>query len=114
MGGAPLAESAGVAIDFYRTRAELEEQLHAARQDWAARIAPTRLAAIQPDALLRRRDPYTPLEPLKLAQSEALPDELPEPSPDSNARHATLAAEPKVISPRHVASQIRWNARSNA
>jgi hypothetical protein len=94
---ASLADSAGAAIDFYRTRGDLDEQLHAARQEWAARTAPMRLAAIQADALLRRRHPHMPLEPLRSAESEALPDELPEPSPDANARHATLVADKLAV-----------------
>jgi len=37
------------------------------------------------------------MEPLKSAESEALPDELPEPSPDGNARHATLVADKLAV-----------------
>jgi hypothetical protein len=85
-----LAASAGAAAEFYRARGDLDEQLDAARQEWAARTAPMRLAAIQADSLLRRRHPSMPLEPLWSAEPEPLPDELPRPTVETGLRHAVL------------------------
>ncbi len=90
---ASLAESARAASGFYRARGDLDEQLHTARQEWAAKTAPMRLAAVQADALLRRRHPDMRLEPLRSAEPEPLPDVLPEPSADANTQHAGLVAE---------------------
>lgn len=90
---ASLAESARAAAAFYRARGDLDEQLHAARQEWAARTAPMRLAAVQADALLRRRHPDMRLEPLRSAEPEPLPGALPEPSAEANAQHASLVSE---------------------
>jgi hypothetical protein len=94
---ASLAESAAAAVDFYRSRGDLDEQLDTARQQWAARTAPMRLAAIQADALLRRRHPHLELEPLRSGEPKRLPDKLPEPSPDANARHASLVASKLAV-----------------
>jgi hypothetical protein len=94
---ASIAESAGAAADFYRDRGELDEQLDAAREQWAARTAPVRLAAIQADALLRRRHPTMHLEPLRSAEPEPLPDELPEPSQHANARHVALVSDRMAV-----------------
>jgi hypothetical protein len=94
---ARLAESARAAAGFYRARGDLDEQLHTVRQEWAARTAPMRLAAIQADALLRRRHAGLELEPLRSAEPEPLPDKLPEPSPDANARHARRVASKLAV-----------------
>lgn len=56
------------AAEFYQARGDLDEQLVGARQEWSARTAPMRLAAIQADALLRRRHPDMDLEPLRSAE----------------------------------------------
>jgi hypothetical protein len=56
-----------------------------------------RLAAIQADAALRRRHPHIPLERLRSLEPEPLPGELPQPSPDANARHATLVADKLAV-----------------
>ncbi len=74
---ADLADSARTASKFYASRAELDEQLEAARQEWAAHTAPMRLQAVQADALLRSRHPQLQLQPLTSAEPVALPDELP-------------------------------------
>lgn len=87
---AALGESAAAAVEFYRERGGLDEQLHSARQDWAARTAPMRLAAIQADAVLRRRHPEMALAPLRSAEPEPLPDELPEATPEAKERHVAL------------------------
>jgi hypothetical protein len=85
-----LAASAGAAVDFYRARGDLDERLDAARQEWAARTAPMRLTAIQADSLLRRRHPGMPLEPLRSAEPEPLPDHLPEATLEAALRHTVL------------------------
>lgn len=90
---ANLAESARAAAEFYSARGDLDGQLDAARQDWAFRTAPIRLAAIQADSLLRRRHPQLTLEPLRSAETEPLADELPEPTPATSEQHAALVAE---------------------
>lgn len=54
---AALADSTRAAAEFYRERGDRDEQLDTARQEWSARTAPMRLAAVQADALLRRRHP---------------------------------------------------------
>jgi hypothetical protein len=87
---AALAASTRAAAEFYTSHGDLDEQLVTARQEWATRTAPTRLAAIQADALLRRRHPRISLDPLRSAEPEPLPDELPEPSPGARERHASL------------------------
>ena len=88
-----LAESARAAADFYHARGDLDEQLQAARQKWVARTAHIRLAAVQADAFLRRRHPHMALEPLRSAEPEPLPDQLPQINPDANQRHAFLVAD---------------------
>jgi hypothetical protein len=90
---ASLAQSASAAADFYRARGDLDERLHDARQEWAARTAPMRLAAIQADALLRHRHPHLPLQPLRSAEPAPVSDKLPEPSSDANTQHAALVAD---------------------
>jgi hypothetical protein len=90
---ASLAASAVAAADFYRERGDLDEQLDAARQEWAARTAPMRLAAVQADSLLRRRHPEIPLEPLRSAEPEPLPDQLPARTSETRQQHAALVAE---------------------
>jgi hypothetical protein len=78
--------------EFYRSRADLDEQLDEARQEWAARTAPMRPAAMQADSLLRRRHPQILLKPLRSAEPEPLPDELPGRTSEANQRHAELVA----------------------
>ena len=90
---AELAHSARAASEFYISRAELDEQLEAARKEWAAQTAPMRLQAVQADALLRRRHPELHLEPLTSAEPEALPDELPAPDATAASRHAAVVAK---------------------
>jgi hypothetical protein len=52
-----------------------------------------RLAAIQADALLRRRHPDIPLAPLRSAEPEPLADDLPEATPEASDRHRTLVQD---------------------
>ena len=87
---AALAQSAAAAAAFYRERAELDEQLDAARQEWDAQTAPMRLQAIQADAVLRRRHPDWNLEPLTSAEPDPLPDELPSISAVESDQHRSL------------------------
>jgi hypothetical protein len=82
--------SAAAAAEFYRERGDLDEQLGVARQEWAARTAPMRLAAVQADSLLRRRHPERLLEPLISAEPDPLPDELPKPTVEASQQHAAL------------------------
>ena len=90
---ARLAESARAASEFYAARAKLDEHLEAARKEWDAHNAPVRLRAVQADAVLRRRHPELQLEPLRSAEPDPLPDELPNRSPAAGERHAALVAE---------------------
>ncbi len=94
---ASLADSAQTAAKFYQARGDLDEQLDHARHEWAARTAPTRLAAIQADALLRRRHPQMTLAPLRSAEPDALPDGLPQPTPEAAAKHASVVAQRLAI-----------------
>jgi AAA domain len=94
---ASLADSARTAAKFYQARGALDDQLDHAREEWAVRTAPTRLAAIQADALLRRRHPQMTLAPLRSAEPDALPDELPELTPEATAKHAALVADRLAI-----------------
>ena len=52
-----------------------------------------RLRAVQADAVLRRRHPELQLEPLRSAEPDPLPDELPARSAAASERHAALVAE---------------------
>jgi len=88
-----LAESARAAAEFYAARGDLDEQLDAARQDWATRTAPMRFAAIQADSLLRRRHPALTLEPLRSAEPEPLADRMPERTPAASEQRAALVTE---------------------
>ena len=90
---AGLAESARAAEAFYTARAKLDDQLEAVRQEWSAHTAPTRLQAVQADAVLRRRHPELEHEPLRSAEPDALPDELPARTAAASGRHAALVAE---------------------
>jgi hypothetical protein len=90
---AGLAESARAAGEFYAARAKLDEHLEAARKEWDAHTAPVRLRAVQADAVLRRRHPELQLEPLRSAEPDPLPDELPNRSPAAGERHAAFVAE---------------------
>ncbi len=56
-----------------------------------------RLAAVQADALLRRRHPHMTLEPLRSAEPEPPPDQLPALTPDANANHAALVRDRLAI-----------------
>ena len=89
---ARLAESAQAASEFYAARAKLDEHLEAARKEWDAHTAPVRLQAVQADAVLRRRHPELQLEPLRSAEPDPLPDELPNRSPAAGERHAAFVA----------------------
>lgn len=83
-----LAASAEAAATFYRERALLDEQLHAAREQWNLATAAARLEAIQADAELRRRYPGMRLEPLMSAEPAPLPDALPLISAAEQRAHA--------------------------
>jgi hypothetical protein len=104
---ASIAASAAAAAAFYRERGDLDEQLHAARQEWAARTAPMRLAAVQADSLLRRRHPEMPLEPLRSVEPEPIPDELPEPTPEARQRHAALVRDSMAVFRAEIDSRTR-------
>lgn len=85
-----LAQSAAAAASFYRERAELDEQLDGARQQWATQTAPIRLQAVQADAVLRRRHPDWHLDPLTSAEPDPLPDKLPAVAAGETERHRSL------------------------
>jgi hypothetical protein len=89
---ADLSASASAAAEFYKARGDLDDQLEAARKEWASRTAPMRLAAVQADALLRRRHPGTRMAPLRSAEPEPLPDELPEATQRGRQQYVTLVA----------------------
>lgn len=61
------------------------------------RTAPMRLAAVQADSLLRRRHPEMPLEPVRSAEPEPLPDQLPARTDEARQQHAALAAESLAV-----------------
>jgi len=88
-----LARSARAVAAFYEQREALDAGLMEDRREWERMTEGSRHLAVMADAELRRRDPEIELEPLRSAEPEPAPDELPAVLDDAAvAEHAAKLA----------------------